>query len=229
MEKFRLHNACMCGDLTDVKKYLEDDANLVTLKDADGRYPIHWAISYQNETIVNALLTRMETINLTNLVDESGWNPIHIGASVGNISIFKQLLNYNISSLDAQTNAGTTALHLACSKKHIDIVKLLLDAGASPRVKDKNGQLPLHRVCAIGSIPILKLLCDSHKSPVNANDCNNWTPLHHALSEGHGEIAVMLVQEYHADWEFIKNNSDSKAIAFEVDSEVMNFFMNSVS
>ena len=32
------------------------------------------------------------------------------------------------------------------------------------------------------------------KANVNAKDRDGWTPLHHALAEGHGDVGVLLVQ-----------------------------------
>lgn len=64
----------------------------------------------------------------------------------------------------------------------------------SARVKDVRGQLPLHRAAAVGSAPILKILLEEGKSPVNATDADGLTALHHAVSEGHGDAAILLLK-----------------------------------
>lgn len=61
-------------------------------------------------------------------------------------------------------------------------------------MKDVRGQLPLHRAAAVGSVPILKALLEEGKSPVNATDGDGFTALHHAVSEGHGDAAILLLK-----------------------------------
>jgi 26S proteasome non-ATPase regulatory subunit 10 len=41
---------------------------------------------------------------------------------------------------------------------------------------------------------MLKLLLEN-KSPINAADIDGMTALHHAISEGHGDAAVLLLKE----------------------------------
>lgn len=71
---------------------------------------------------------------------------------------------------------------------------MLIVNKCSARVKDKRGQLPLHRAAAVGSIPIIKILLEEGKSPVNATDMDGLTALHHAISEGHGDAAILLLK-----------------------------------
>lgn len=80
-----------------------------------------------------------------------------------------------------------TALHFVASKKKLDVARLLLEANppASARVRDGRGQYPIHRAAAAGSVPVLQLLL-KYKSPLNATDHEGYTPLHHAVAEGHG-------------------------------------------
>lgn len=92
------------------------------------------------------------------------------------------------------SNTGATAVHFATSKGNVDVVKKLLESGASARVKDKRGQLPLHRAAAVGSLPLVRLLLGQGKSSVNATDGDGLTALHHAISEGHGDVAVELMK-----------------------------------
>lgn len=101
-------------------------------------------------------------------------------------------------SKDADVNAkntnGQTALHFCASKVNLDIARTLLaqKPPASARVKDRRGQLPLHRAAAVGSVPMMKTLLQA-KSPLNATDMDGMTALHHAMSEGHGDAALLLL------------------------------------
>lgn len=98
-------------------------------------------------------------------------------------------------------NQNQTALHFVASKKNMDIARLLLESTppASTRVRDRRGQYPIHRAAAVGSAPMVTLLL-KNKSPLNPTDNEGYTPLHHAVAEGHGtytpRIRCAQVQEY---------------------------------
>lgn len=59
-------------------------------------------------------------------------------------------------------NQGMTPLHLACLYGHLKIVKILVDAGADLKCKDKDATTPLHLACAEGSIEVRSPLFNSH-------------------------------------------------------------------
>lgn len=70
----------------------------------------------------------------------------------------------------------------------------------------------------MGSVPILKTLLEDGKSPVNATDNDGLTALHQAISEGHGEAAILLLKSG-ADAE--KRDGDGKlAIDLVPDAKV---------
>lgn len=46
----------------------------------------------------------------------------------------------------------------------------------------------------MGSVPIIKMLLEEGKSPINATDNDGLTALHHAIAEGHGDAAILLLK-----------------------------------
>ncbi len=40
-----------------------------------------------------------------------------------------------------------TALHFACARGRVDIVRAVCEAGADPNITDNQGATPLHKVC----------------------------------------------------------------------------------
>ncbi|CEP63126.1 Nas6p LALA0_S07e02960g [Lachancea lanzarotensis] len=226
--KFPLHEACREGDFSKVRELVEEDPKAVLAKDLDSRYPIHWAVSYQHEAIVEFLLSFMQKSDLDNLVDDSGWSVLHIASSVGNLNILMKLINHTIKpDVNLATTQGTTPLDLACSKKQVQIVEALLKDGASIRHKDSRNQLALHRAASVGSMPIVEILCEN-RSPVNTKDTHGWTPLFHALSEGHGDIAVVLVQKYAAEYKNLEDVNGRSALQVVADDKVKSFFLQNV-
>lgn len=134
------------------------------------------------------------------------------------IPIIDLLLNKE-AEVKTISSTGATALHFAVSKQNLDVVRRLMSAGASARVKDKRGQLPLHRAAAVGNLPLVKMLVGPQgKSPVNATDMDGMTALHHAISEGHGDVAVELMK---AGTEIDKKDVDGRtAIELAPDARV---------
>ena len=97
------------------------------------------------------------------------------------------------ADVNAKTTAGQTALHFCASKANVEGARTLLARGASARVRDKRGMLALHRAAAVGCVPVMKALLGEGKSPVNAGDADGMTALHHAVCEGHGDAALVLL------------------------------------
>ncbi|KAI5304698.1 hypothetical protein KEM56_006090 [Ascosphaera pollenicola] len=213
--KYPLHEAAREGQ----------NPKLANEKDADERYAIHWAVANKQIAIVDML---MEQKGLNpDVQDSSGWTPLMVAASLPNSEgdgIIEKLLSRE-ADVNMKTNMGQNALHFATSKQNITTVKLLLENGCSARVKDKRGQLALHRAAAVGSLPIVKLLLTQGKSPLNATDNDGMTALHHAIAEGHGDCAVMLIKE---GAETDKENIDGDlAINLAPDQKVRDFIVQS--
>jgi 26S proteasome non-ATPase regulatory subunit 10 len=80
----------------------------------------------------------------------------------------------------SSANNGQTALHFAASKSNLDVARRLVAHKASARTRDKRGQLPLHRAAAVGGVPMIKLLLEN-RSPVNMQDIDGLTALHHGI------------------------------------------------
>lgn len=222
-----LHEACMSNNLHKAREIVNTAPEDLYQRDADGRIPLHWAVSFQSEEIVSFLLLKMEDVSVDNYKDESGWTPFHIACAVGNLYIVNNLYERREKpDLNLQTNQGVTALHLAITKKHINVCEFLLEKGASVRIKDKRSQLPLHRAAAIGSMGMVEMLCKAG-SPLNTPDVEGWTPLFQALAEGHGDVAVLLVK-YGADPN-LETSNGSKAVDFAVNDQVKSYFLRNIS
>ena len=93
--------------------------------------------------------------------------------------------------MNCQNESGKTPLHYALMGTH-ETTKMLLDLGADPNKKDKQGQTPLFLVCRNTRKPgdpgereypnIVKLLLQKGADP-NAKDTFGRTPLSNAQSD----------------------------------------------
>lgn len=69
-------------------------------------------------------------------VNKTGWTPLHYAASKGQLAIMSLLLD-NDAYIDAESPNGTTPLMMAAMYGTAPAVKLLLDAGADPLLKNQ--------------------------------------------------------------------------------------------
>jgi len=202
--KYAIHEACREGQTAKVESLLAANPKLANLRDPDERLPIHWAVSFNHLPIVRVLV---QTRNFdADVADGSGWTPLMMACSRKDAEQIVDLLLSKDADVNAKNNNGQTALHFCASKSNLDIARTLLaqKPPATARVKDKRGQLPLHRAAAVGNVPMIKALLDA-KSPLNATDMDGMTALHHAISEGHGDAALLLLTK---GAEFDKKDND---------------------
>ncbi|RMZ76473.1 hypothetical protein DV738_g4894, partial [Chaetothyriales sp. CBS 135597] len=193
-DKYAIHTASREGRLAAVEALLAANPKLRQQRDADDRLPIHWASAYNHLAIVK-LLADARSFD-PDATDGSGWTSLMMAASLkdnAGLDTVTFLLGKGADAALAATT-GATALHFAASKGNLEVCRTLLKHGASARAKDRRAQLPLHRAAAVGSVPIVRLLLDQGKSPINGSDADGQTALHHAVSEGHGDVAVELLK-----------------------------------
>jgi len=74
----------------------------------------------------------------------------------------------------------------------LDLVKVLLKAGADPDPACKYGHTPLHNLAIKGDVAVMELLLD-HKAEVNVFNGNGNTPLHNAAQFGHPRAVELLI------------------------------------
>lgn len=71
-------------------------------------------------------------------VNKTGWAPLHYAATSGHVQIMQMLLDEN-AYIDAESPNGTTPLMMAAMYGTPAAVKLLLEAGADPTLKNQPG------------------------------------------------------------------------------------------
>ncbi len=115
--------------------------------------------------------------------DEKFLPPLHDLAKAADIGIFELLfpllakdincLNKNIGLLQ-----GETPLHVAARFHRHEIVKLLLNKGADPNIKNKSGKLPFHYAAEGGGTMVLELL---KPNDIDIKDDQGRTALFHGI------------------------------------------------
>lgn len=80
-------------------------------------------------------------------LSDAGEAAVHLAAREGHIGMLKVMAKKGVDlnlAKDAPARAGMTPLHEACAFGRVDVVKMLLDAGADDTRKDLEGETPAH-------------------------------------------------------------------------------------
>ena len=164
-----LHLAAVSGRLEIAKLLIDHGAN-TTAENENGELPLH-------------LLSRGQYVSQENSTS---------------IVQFKLLLECGIDA-NAPDRHQNTPLHSASSLGRLEIVRVLLDHGAKPGLRNDQAQTPLHLVSLISywfqddGLGVAKLLLE-HGSDMCAQDEDHATPLHLACYRGRFDIARVLLE-----------------------------------
>ena len=121
---------------------------------------------------------------------------------------------------------GEPALYLAAQDGHVDIVRMLLDAGAEPDSCGDHGVTPLHTAAMQRHIEVVQLLLNRGADVNRAKKVGGYTPLHGAAIGGHKDIVKLLLKhgadhrmtnhygwtplmiaEHQGHWDFVNENA----------------------
>jgi ankyrin repeat protein len=104
--------------------------------------------------------------------DDDGMTPLMAASFSGHTDVAELLLAHDSGHVDQQNHLyGSTALHRAFSwfMGRTGVVRLLLGAGADPRLVDRDGRTPLHHAAEHGHAECVALL---QVSSMHANTLN---------------------------------------------------------
>lgn len=154
--------AAQSGEAGRLKKMLDTHPQLVHSENAEGMALLGYAAHFGSPEVVQALLD--------------------YGAEVNALSHSK--VAYIPSN---------TALHAALvGKRSIEVIRLLLEHGADPEIRDSNGHTPLHTAAFHdNNVEIIRLLL-KHGANVNTLDKEGETALSHASKQNNAKVAALL-------------------------------------
>lgn len=187
-----LFAACTGGHAKVVEVLLQAKAT-TNLFDTDGCTPLHIACSKGHADVVTVLLANRATVTIT----RSGWSLLAKACRDGHLAIVNVLLAHTpetarlqLINLREPTN-GATPLYLASEIGSVDIVKVLLSAGAQVDQTTTDGYTPLQVACLRGHANVVPALLDHHAAVTPMT--NGWTLLAEACRRGRLSIVKALL------------------------------------
>ncbi|KAJ8266348.1 hypothetical protein GJAV_G00129370 [Gymnothorax javanicus] len=187
-----LHMASSWG-LEEVVQCLLEFGAHVNAQDADGRAPIHVAISNQHSVIIQLLISHPD-IRL-NVRDRQGMTPFACAMTHKNNKAAEAILKREPGAAEQVDNKGRNFLHIAVHNSDIESVLFLISvqANVNSRVQDAAKLAPLHLAVLSGSeIIVRNLLLAGAK--VNELTKHRQTALHLAAQQDLPTICSVLLE-----------------------------------
>jgi ankyrin repeat protein len=134
--------------------------------------------------------------DVTQCSTNMGWNPLVIAAGTkpGKDQIANMLLDKGASP-NAKTHYGLYALTAACTYANLPLAQRLLKMGAEHTPADVWWP-PVIAAAGSGNLELIKLI-ESAGADLNRSLApkNGFTPLHHAVRNGHNDICAYLISK----------------------------------
>ena len=88
-----------------------------------------------------------------------------------------ELLDSNMYDVNCTDDKQRTCLHIASAKGNVEIIRLLLEHGANPNIRDCVNNLPIHLAIISSQVPAVTLLLEAG-TDIHSLDLNGKTVLH---------------------------------------------------
>lgn len=162
--------------------FLVDAGASVSRKDHAGLTPLHVASRYGHVEVVIRLFKAGADAGLRSSLDVTA---LDLACRNGYKHVVKEFLQQPGMDVNAASATGSTALHQATmgEETSVEVVELLIEAGASVDCPRLDGWTPLHLASANGNHHVAKALL-SHEADKDGLNNEGWTPLHLAASLG---------------------------------------------
>ena len=219
----RLVNAAAERDMPAMRALVSEGADVNTPR-ADGATALHWAAHWDDLEAVGLLLDAGASANAatdngvtplalacenrgaavvemllaagarTNAAQVGGATPLMTAARTGSVRVVEALLAHGAEVGAATTETRQTALMWATAERHLDVVHMLLAAGADVHRSSTRGFTPLLFAARNGDIETAGALLDAGAGINDAgSDGSQALPL--AIISGHDAAARFLLEQ----------------------------------
>ncbi|XP_053908084.1 ankyrin repeat domain-containing protein 16 isoform X3 [Cuculus canorus] len=119
--------------------------------------------------------------------------PLHEAASMGHGECVSYLLEKG-ASVDCLKKADWTPLMMACTRQNLEVIKALVEHGANPLLKNKDGWNCFHIASREGHPQVLQYLLDVSPGSWDTESTIKRTPLHTAAMHGCFDVVELLLE-----------------------------------
>ena len=201
------------GDMAVVERHLMQDPVLIHARE-NGLSPILVAAYHHEPQIASFLADKTVAItifeaaatgkinnvirllardpNLVNAYSEDGFHPLGLACFFGHVDVAEYLVKAG-AGINSRSNNRLKAapIQSAASRGHRKIVRMLLEHGADPNIREQGGYTPLHAAAQNGDDEMIRLLLYGGADLTIASN-NGKTALDLALEAGHEKATLLL-------------------------------------
>lgn len=188
---YALHQAAFNGHEAVVRVLLQSGADVDT-PDELGMTALHLASQMGNENITRLLLEQKANAFLKT---PHGKSTLYLAARSGKAAVIEMLLQHGgLCKYKYETEVYASALHVATTKKHDHIARMLMENLDGFEWEDRQGRTLLHYACARGNLDLVNRLLSRGFDP-SGLDKQKRTSLHHAASAVSAKVLSRLLEE----------------------------------
>ena len=210
----RIFESISAGNVSAVRDLLAGDGGLASVRNEQGVSAVMFALYHQQQEIVDALLAVHGDVDvfeaaglgdvgqLRQLLGDSdelvssysadGFTPLALACYFGRAEATAFLIEAG-ADVDAVSRNGAELrpLHGAVAGRHTDVVRLLLESGANPNVKQMGGWTPLHGAANHGDVGQVRLLL-AHGGDRSMQSDDGKTARDMAAAKGFDAVVTLL-------------------------------------
>jgi ankyrin len=205
-----LFEAVVQGDVDKVRVLLEcDESAYCNNINSNGGTPLHYACGYGHLGMVRMLVSEFKA-DVTVQCPE-GITPLMAAVFRGHESVVRAMVcNYNCPIDVHMHSVGYTALHLACQRDDVGIVRILMNAHQDGvYAQDNSKDTPLHMAAFNGQADVTLCLLKEFNCDPNLKGNHDRILLHDACEGGNVHLVRTLILNYEADVNAQDNNNDT--------------------
>ena len=151
--------------------------------------PVSFACKEGDLELIGAL-----TSLSVNCLNENNDTPLHIACKYEQVHILRFLAMRDQCDQGIQNKQGELALHIACSRKSLEMVKLV--SNCNVHCQTASGETPLHIACKLESIDIvIYLVHEKHCHPIAVPEVYVDLQIHVACKQEDLELVKALATE----------------------------------
>ena len=185
-----LHRALLRGCRRHAYALIENGAIDINQCDEKGGTPLMYAAMRGYSDLVHTLLTRGAE---TAAVNATGFDALHASSMNGDGATVQALVDGGADLETVEDSAAATSLHMASQAGNLEVVKILVRAGAQVDRRMKDGETALYLAATRGHSRVVSFLLRENANPLLP--CSGFTPLEAAAKlEQLDVIRVMLRQ-----------------------------------